>query len=106
MATKKGGFLNRLKLESAAKGPDVAPEGETPPQAKRVGASSSSARPGRVGKVNVTGYFHPDVKRSLMMIRLKPEKTGVRDQDLLAEALNDLFAKYNVPQTASLRIED
>jgi hypothetical protein len=28
-----------------------------------------------------------------------PEKTI---QDLLAEALNDLFAKYNVPQTARL----
>ena len=76
MATKKGGFLNRLELESAAKGPDVVPRGETPARTKKVGASSSSARPGRAGKVNVTGYFHPDVKRSLMMIRLKPEKTG------------------------------
>lgn len=102
---KKGGFLNRLELESAAKGPDVAPKGEIAAQARRVGASSA-AKPGRAGKVNVTGYFHPDVKRSLMMIRLRPEKTGVRDQDLLAEALNDLFAKYNVPQTAKLRSED
>ena len=102
---KNGGSLNRLELESAAKGPDVAPKGEILAQARRVGASSA-AKPGRAGKVNVTGYFHPDVKRSLMMIRLRPEKTGVRDQDLLAEALNDLFAKYNVPQTANLRSED
>jgi len=34
------------------------------------------------------------------MIQTKhPEKTI---QDLLAESLNDLFAKYNVPQTAHL----
>jgi hypothetical protein len=34
------------------------------------------------------------------MIQTKhPEMTI---QDLLAEALNDLFAKYNVPQTARL----
>ena len=99
---KKSGFLNRLELESAAKGPDVLPRGEIPAQTRRVGANSG-AKPGRAGKVNVTGYFHPDVKRSLMMIRLRSDKTGVRDQDLLAEALNDLFAKYNVPQTATLR---
>jgi hypothetical protein len=53
-----------------------------------------------VGKVNVTGYFAPAVKSSFRMIQTAhPEKTI---QDLLAEALNDLFAKYNVPQAAHL----
>ena len=50
--------------------------------------------------MNVTGYFPPAVKSSFRMIQTAhPEKTI---QDLLAEALNDLFAKYNVPQTARL----
>jgi hypothetical protein len=57
-------------------------------------------QPSRHGKVNITGYFVPAVKSSFRMIQTEyPEKTI---QDLLAEALNDLFAKYNVPQTANL----
>jgi hypothetical protein len=57
-------------------------------------------QPGRAGKVNITGYFAPAVKSSFRMIQIQhPERTI---QDLLAEALNDLFAKYNVPQTAHL----
>lgn len=99
--TKTTGFekLNLASIKEAAGKSEA-------PQARPVGAVSQAAAPGRRGKVNVTGYFHPDVKRSLMMIRLKPEKQGLRDQDLLAEALNDLFAKYNVPQTAYTKAEE
>lgn len=96
MAKKTRGF-DALSLVDAAKGPV--------PELKPVGASAG-AKPGRKGRVNVTGYFHPDVKASLMMIRLRPDKRGARDQDLLAEALNDLFAKYNVPQTALLKTDE
>ena len=74
--------------------------------AERAAAVAAASRcggqkqPSRVGKVNVTGYFAPAVKSSFRMIQTAhPEKTI---QDLLAEALNDLFAKYNVPQTAHL----
>ena len=63
-------------------------------------AANVHKQPSRAGKVNVTGYFPPAVKSSFRMIQsAHPEKTI---QDLLAEALNDLFAKYNVPQTARL----
>jgi hypothetical protein len=49
--------------------------------------------------VNVTGYFDPSVKQSIRMIQAKyPQR--MTEQDLLAEALDDLFAKYQVPQTA------
>ena len=51
----------------------------------------------RAGKVNVSAYFPPEVKASL---RLVQAKRGGKVQDLLAEALNLLFAKYNVPETA------
>jgi hypothetical protein len=65
------------------------------------GARVTGNNPGRVGRVNVTGYFDPAVKQSLRLIQAKyPGKTV---QDLLAEALNDLFSKYNVPQTARLQ---
>lgn len=51
----------------------------------------------RIGKVNVTGYFPPEVKASL---RLVQARRGGTLQGILAEALNDLFAKYSVPETA------
>jgi len=54
----------------------------------------------REGKINVSAYFPPEVKASL---RLVQAKRGGKVQDLLAEALNLLFAKYNVPETAPSR---
>lgn len=51
----------------------------------------------RVGKVNVSAYFPPEVKSSL---RLVQAKRGGKIQDLLAEALNMLFTKYGVPEAA------
>lgn len=53
--------------------------------------------PSRVGKVNVSAYFPPEVKSSL---RLVQAQNGRKIQDLLAEALNLLFAKYGVPESA------
>jgi hypothetical protein len=83
-------------LEQQAKG--LAPEPVAPPD--KATQASTYRQPSRTGKVNVTGYFAPSVKSSFRMIQTKhPEKTI---QDLLTEALNDLFAKYNVPQTAHL----
>jgi hypothetical protein len=56
-------------------------------------------RPGRAGKSNVTGYFPQEVKRQLRLISAEHDKTI---QKLLAEALNDLFAKYGKPEIAPL----
>jgi hypothetical protein len=83
-------------IERQAKGPVSEPTAaDEIPKTTR-----SPKQPSRVGKVNITGYFAPAVKSSFRMIQSKhPDKTI---QDLLAEALDDLFAKYNVPQTAQL----
>lgn len=89
--SKRGNMLAALELQ--AKGNVKEIENEKP-------VTTNYKQPGRTGKVNVTGYFAPSVKSSFRMIQTKhPEKTI---QDLLTEALNDLFAKYNVPQTAHL----
>jgi hypothetical protein len=48
--------------------------------------------------VNITGYFDMSVRSSLHLIQAKRPRASLRD--LLAEALNLLFAKYDVPQTA------
>jgi hypothetical protein len=54
-------------------------------------------RPGRAEMTNVTGYFPPAVKKLLRMIAAEEETTI---QELMAEALNDLFAKRGKPEIA------
>lgn len=56
-------------------------------------------RPGRDGKSNVTGYFPLEVKKQLRILAAERSTTI---QDLLAEALNDLFAKHGKPEIAPL----
>jgi hypothetical protein len=51
--------------------------------------------PSRAGKLHVSAWLSADYKTSLRAIQMKhPEKSL---QVLLSEALNDLYAKYNVP---------
>jgi hypothetical protein len=52
-------------------------------------------RPGREGMTNITGYFPPAVKKQLRRITVEEDTTI---QELLAEALNDLFAKRGMPE--------
>ncbi|MXX77356.1 MAG: hypothetical protein F4210_12045 [Holophagales bacterium] len=58
------------------------------------------SRSGRAGKSNVTGYFDPDVKRQLRILAAEHDSTI---QDLLGEALNELFAKHGKPEIAPRR---
>lgn len=63
-----------------------------PPQANESGRVWP--QPSRVGKTNITGYFPVEVKNSLRQVQIL---TGRNFQQLLGEALSDLFRKYNVP---------
>ena len=49
----------------------------------------------RVGRVNIAAWLHPDFKRSLRLVQAR--RSG-SIQEILEEALNDIFAKYDVPQ--------
>ena|ERR1700722_5009249 len=57
----------------------------------------SPVPPSRVGKKPVTAFFDPEVSRQIKKLGLDQDKTM---QDLLQEALNDLFRKYNLPPIA------
>jgi hypothetical protein len=93
---KRRSLADALSKSARGEDPSKAPSVEKSPRPP-LGASPQ-AKPGRVGKVNITGYFSPEVKKSIRLIQAHdPDRTV---QDLLAEALNDLFAKHNVPQTA------
>lgn len=48
--------------------------------------------PSRIGKRSVTAHFDPAVARQLRILAAEQERTV---QDLVGEALNDLFRKFN-----------
>ena len=48
------------------------------------------------GEVNISAYFNPEVKAALRHVQAK---TGKNIKACLAEALQLLFRKYNVPVT-------
>lgn len=54
--------------------------------------------PSRIGKKCITVWLHPDYWRNLHMLRIKHAAEDTPSvQDLVAEALNELFTKYNLP---------
>lgn len=58
--------------------------------------SVSKKSPSREGKENVSVWLHPDFKKSLRTVQLRKDGKVYLD-DLMAEALNDLFQKYDAP---------
>jgi hypothetical protein len=57
-------------------------------------AAPSAKAPSRAGKVHIGAYLGPDFKKSLLLVRAA---TGKTEQDLIAQALNDLFRAHDVP---------
>ena len=58
--------------------------------------ASPARQPSRAGQVNMSAWLHRDFKKSLRLIQARKVENASL-QDLLAEALNDLFTKYDVP---------
>lgn len=80
----------------------VATPTATPAQEATTTATATAgmrwARPAsRVGKKTVAGHFDPAVSKQLRQIGIDRDRSA---QDLLREALNDLFTKYNKPPIA------
>jgi hypothetical protein len=69
----------------------------TTPAVARRPAPPTAVPPSRVGKKPVTAFFDPEVSRQIKKLGLDQDKTM---QDLLQEALNDLFRKHNLPPIA------
>ena len=74
--------------------------------AAAVGARQASDRvgqedlpPSRVGKRQVAAYFPVPVQKQLKHLAVENDTTV---QNILAEALNDLFAKYGKPEIAPM----
>jgi hypothetical protein len=50
----------------------------------------------RAGHVNISSWLPADFKTSMRLVQAR-KGADTRFQDIIAEALNDLFAKYNIP---------
>lgn len=82
---------------------DPPPVEAPPPAPSRPEGPISAARPGRAAKTNITGYFDRPVKWELQELATERSRAvgrRVTTQELLAEALNDLFKKYGKPELA------
>jgi hypothetical protein len=80
--------LQPLDTKASIPQPLVEPPVRKPP---------TGQQPGRVGKKPLIGYFSPECMKQFKQITLDRDTT---QQDLLAEALNDLFQKYGKPTLA------
>ena len=86
---------NKPSLAEALKPLDrVVADAEPPPKRHW----KSSPPPSRAGKKALIGYFNPEVSKQLKQITLDHDRNSV--QELLREALNDLFQKYKKPPIA------
>jgi hypothetical protein len=70
-------------------------ERQTPTRREAAKSEGAARQANRVGRVNIAAWLHPDFKRSLRLVQAR--RSG-SIQEILEEALNDVFAKYDVPQ--------
>jgi hypothetical protein len=56
----------------------------------------AARQPGRAGQVNISAWMDANFKASLRLVQARKGGNAAL-QDLMAEALNDLFTKYDVP---------
>ena len=75
----------------------VIEDASTPPKQVKSRVVQEAHPPSRAGKRQVAAYFPVPVQRQLKLLTVENDTTV---QNLLAEALNDLFAKYGKPEIA------
>lgn len=68
-----------------------------PPGLPAAASRPKHFRPSRQGTKTIAGHFDPAVSRQLRQLAIDREATV---QDLLREAINDLFTKYGLPPSA------
>ena len=90
----------RLRREDAGPAatipPRQAPEVRTPQLPPRAPEAPRKKR-SRDGKVGLTVYVKPEVRRQLRQMGLDQERSV---EDIVREALNDIFSKYGHPPIA------
>lgn len=88
---------NKPSLAEALKPLDRTPQ-TTPVIEKPPRKGPTAQAPSREGKKALVTYFDPAVSKQLQQIKLDLDRESI--QDLVKEALNDLFQKYKKPTIA------
>lgn len=65
-----------------------------PQEVEEPKAKTSPVAKSREGKAHIGAYLSPEFRKSMRMVQAQTDKDM---QALIAESLNDLFRKYNVP---------
>ena len=89
---------NKPSLAEALKSHDRTAAATAVPDTPRNRRGKTTLPPSRAGKKALIGYFDPDVSKQLKQMALDQDRNSV--QELLKEALNDLFQKYRKPPIA------
>lgn len=97
MSKRKAITAALAKSSGSARGESSEPPPTDVPNQSEGASPNPHYRPGRARKTNITGYFPPEVKRQLRLLAAERDTTM---QDLLAEALNTLFATHGKPEIA------
>lgn len=107
MAKKSFSGLVGSKARGQATNPDLAVDlsalgvKETPTsqvtQPERKGGGIKPIQSNRIGKYQISAFFEKNVKKQFDMLSIEVDKNKT---ELLTEALNDLFKKYNKPPIA------
>jgi len=95
-STLKKGAAQLKELAGTAPAPAATPDTSGSAEGRKAKSGSSK------DTVLISAHFPRAVRRSLAQLQADHRNDGKKLNDLLAEALNDLFAKYDVPQTAKL----
>lgn len=94
MTTKRASLASALQSVSRQPEPHAAQARATVPEVQAAAAEGSrrQTRPmSRVGKKTIAAHFDPAASKQLKQIGLERDRSV---QDLLREAINDLFEKY------------
>ena len=88
--------LQQALNTSSGKSHAVEPITQTAPTIVPSMRPSTTKAAARAGKENIAAWLPSDFKKSIRLVQAK--RAGDPSlQDLMAEAFNDLFIKYNVP---------
>ena len=61
-------------------------------------SSKSAAKKVSVKTVMIGAHFSPQVRRALLLVQAHQKNEGKLTKELLGEAINDLCAKYSIPE--------
>lgn len=94
--TKRGDLTAALRQVSAGQDPEPRPVTELSAVATDA-ALLTRQQFSRIGKHQISGYFDAAVRKQLKQLALDLDSDN---QELLREALNDLFEKHELPPIA------